>query len=122
VAYSGSIGVLWSNHNAPSSMYFSYHRDGDPDTSWQPIETVYTAPKCAADDHINLKSIQADPSGSIFAAVKTSFGDSGCGNPSTDPLINLVVRKPNNSWVVKAFGRVSDQHTRPIVMLDTTNR
>jgi hypothetical protein len=125
VAYrdqSGSrIGVLWSNHVSPSSMYFAYHRDGDSDTSWQPIETIYTA-KCAADDHINLKSLQADSSGAIYAAVKTSFGDNGCGGSSSSPLIRLVVRKPNNSWSWATFGTVGDDHTRPIVLLDTTNR
>src|SRR5262249_49077045 len=73
-ANGSSIGVLWSNHNTPSSMYFSYHKDGDPDTTWQPIETIYTA-KCAADDHINIKSLQSDTRGALYAAVKTSFGD-----------------------------------------------
>jgi len=119
----GRIGVLWSNHIAPSSMYFAYHRDGDADTSWQPIETIYSA-ICAADDHMNLKSLQADTSGTIYAAVKTSFGDSNCNNlyTSSSPLIRLVVRKPNNQWTITTFGTVHDDHTRPIVMLDTTNR
>jgi hypothetical protein len=116
-----SIGVLWSNHNNPSSMYFSYHKDGDPDTTWAPIEQIYTA-TCAADDHINLKSLQSDSSGTIYAAVKTSFGDSGCGGSSSSPLIRLVVRKPNNTWKVATFGTVANDHTRPLVLLDTSNR
>jgi hypothetical protein len=119
-----SIGVLWSNHNTPSSMYFSYHKDGDPDMTWAPIESIYApeALACAADDHINLKSLQSDSSGAIYAAVKTSFGDSGCGGSSSSPLIRLVVRKPNNSWTVATFGTVGDDHTRPLVLLDTSNR
>jgi hypothetical protein len=116
-----SIGVLWSNHNTPSSMFFAYHKDSDADTTWQPIETIYTA-KCAADDHINLKSLQSDSSGAIYAAVKTSFPDSGCGGNSSSPLINLVVRKPNNTWFVAPFGAAADNHTRPLVLLDTSNR
>ncbi len=116
-----SIGVLWSNHTKPSSMFFSYHKDGDPDTTWAPIETIYTA-QCAADDHINLKSLQSDPSGAIYAAVKTSFGDPGCGGSSSSPLLNLVVRRPNNKWDVATFGTVGDDHTRPLVLLDTVNR
>jgi hypothetical protein len=116
-----SIGVLWSNHNNPSSMLFSYHKDGDPDTSWRPIETIYSA-TCAADDHINLKSIQADASGTIFAVVKTSFGDSGCGGSSNPVMINLVVRKSNNTWKQFVFSNKSDDHTRPVLLLDTTNR
>jgi hypothetical protein len=116
-----AIGVLWSNHNTPSSMLFSFHKDGDPDTTWQPVQTIYTA-TCAADDHINLKSLQADPSGTIFAAIKTSFGDSGCGGSTNSPLIRLVVRKPNNTWSWTTFGTEGDDHTRPVLLLDTTNR
>lgn len=116
-----SIGVLWSNHNNPSSMLFSYHKDGDPDTTWRLIETIYTA-TCAADDHINLKSIQADASGTIFAVVKTSFGDGGCGGGSNPVMINLVVRKANNTWKPYVFSYKNDDHTRPVLLLDTTNR
>ena len=116
-----SIGVLWSNHNSPSSMYFSHHRDSDADTSWQSVEQIYTA-NCAADDHINLKSLQSDASGAIYAAVKTSFGDGGCGGSSSSPLLRLVVRKPNNTWAWATFATVGDDETRPQVLLDTTNR
>ena len=116
-----AIGVLWSNHNTPSSMFFAYHRDSDADGVWQGPQAIYSA-TCAADDHINLKSLQADPSGAIFAAVKTSFGDKGCGGTSSSPLIRLVVRKPNNTWTVTTFGTVGNDHTRPILLLDTTNR
>ncbi len=120
-ASGGKIGVLWSNHVVPSSMYYAIHKDGDADTAWQPIETIYTA-KCAADDHMNIKSIQADSTGTIYAVVKTSFGDSGCGGNGTSPLIRLVVRKPTGVWTATTFGTVGDDHTRPILLLDTTNR
>jgi hypothetical protein len=122
-ANGSSIGVLWSNHDdtnpAPTSMYFTYHKDSDSDMTWQPVEAIYTD-MCAADDHINIKSLQSDSSGAIYAAVKTSFGD--CGGSSSLPLINLVVRKPDNSWIVAPFGTVHDDHTRPLVLLDTSNR
>jgi hypothetical protein len=121
VAYNGNIGVVWSNHIAPTSMYFAYRRDGDPDTTWQPIQTIYQS-DCIADDHINLKSLQADASGQIYAAVKTSLGDAGCPGGDSASLIRLVVRKANGSWVVTTFGTAADQHTRPIVLLDRTNR
>ncbi len=124
------IGVVWSKHPqtvAQTAIYFTYHRDGDPDTTWSTIEALYmnlsSDPLCAADDHINLKSLQADPSGSIFAALKTSFGDPGCGTgASNDPLIRLVVRKPNDTWAVTTFGTVAYDHTRPVVLLNTSNR
>jgi hypothetical protein len=115
-----AIGVLWSNHTT-NAMHFSYHKDGDAITAWQPIEQIYTG-NCAADDHINLKSVQSDPSGAIFAAVKTSFNDGGsCGN-SGSALLRLVVRMPNNTWKWTTFGTVSEDHTRPLVLLDTTSR
>jgi hypothetical protein len=124
-ASGSSIGVLWSNHDkshpAPTSMHFAYHRDSDPDNVWQPIESINTA-MCSADDHINIKSLQADTSGTLFAAVKTSFSDSGCNGGSNPVQINLVVRKPNNTWKTVPFGYKSDDHTRPVLLLDTTNR
>ena len=102
-------------------MHFAYHRDSDPDTVWQPIESIYTA-MCAADDHINLKSLQADASGTIFAAVKTSFGDSGCGGGSsrrTDQPGGAQTQQHLESGHLRL---PSDDHTRPVVLLDTTNR
>jgi hypothetical protein len=102
-------------------MHFAYHRDSDTDNVWQPIESIYTA-MCAADDHINIKSLQADTSGTLFAAVKTSFGDPGCNGGSNPVQVNLVVRKPNNTWKTVPFGYKNDDHTRPVVLLDTTNR
>jgi hypothetical protein len=124
-ANGSSIGVLWSNHDksnpALTSMYFTYHKDSDADDVWQPIEAIYTA-KCFADDHINIKSLQADASGTIYAAIKTSFADDGC-NGGTNPIqIELVVRKPNNTWKLVPFGYKLDDHTRPVLLLDTTNR
>jgi hypothetical protein len=120
-----SIGVLWSSHtstSAPAYMYFAYHRDSDAPNVWQPVEQIYGGSgTCLADDHINLKSLQADPSGAIFAALKTSTSDSGSCTGGKD-LIRLVVRYPNNTWKWTTFGAASDQHTRPIVLLDSSNR
>jgi hypothetical protein len=119
-----SIGVLWSSHSSAASaasMNFASHKDSDQPGTWQPIETIYGGTgSCLADDHINLKSLQADESGRIFAALKTSLGDSGC--PSGNEAIRLVVRNPNNTWKWTTFGVTSDGHTRPVVLLDTTNR
>src|SRR6266508_3132629 len=118
-----SIGVLWSSHTsttAASYMYFAYHKDTDPVVTWQ-IEQIYGGTgTCLADDHINLKSIQADPYGRIFSAVKTSVGDSSSCTGGTD-LIRLVVRYPDNTWKTSVFGNTSDKHTRPIVLLDSEN-
>ena len=112
VAFGGNkIGVMWSNQ-VDSAMYFAVHLDGQPDTTWQASRTALQGPK-NADDHINLKSLQSDGSGRVFAAVKTSM------TTSSAPLIMLLVRDPaTGNWASSVFGRVSDEHTRPIVLLD----
>ena len=121
-----SVGVLWSSHSSASSasaMYFARHTDSDAPGTWQPVEQIYGGVgSCLADDHINLKSLQDDPStGALFAAVKTSAGDSGCPSGATDAIL-LVVRNPNNTWKWTTFGATSEQHTRPLVLLDSDNR
>ena len=88
IAFGGdSIGLMWSNQtSANDAMFFAVHLDGDPDTTWQASRTAIQGPN-TADDHINLKSLQADGSGRVYAAVKTSFTN------SAQPLIMLLVRK-----------------------------
>jgi PKD repeat protein len=120
IAFGGnSIGVMWSNQPA-SAMYFAVHQDGAPDTSWSPSRTAIQGPNYA-DDHINLKSLQADSSGRVFAAVKTSLNDLPNPNPNA-PLTMLLSRDPaTGDWSSAVFGRIADDHTRPIVLLDETN-
>ncbi len=113
IAFGGSkVGVMWSNQN-DSAMYFAVHADGQPDTAWAASEAAFSGTG-NADDHINLK---ADRSGRIFAAVKTEQASGSA------PLNVLLVRDPATAkWSPHVFGRVSDDHTRPIVLLDETNR
>ena len=115
VAFQGDkIGVMWGNQ-ATSKVYFAVHRDGDPASVWQAEETALPGPNCSGtcvDDHINLKSIQSDSSGRVFAAIKTSL------TGSSSPLVMLLVRDLQGNWDSNVFGRVSDHHTRPIVLLD----
>jgi PKD repeat protein len=117
VAFGGNkVGVMWSNQPA-SAMYFSLHADGQPDSTWETSRTAIQGPK-NADDHINLKSLQADSSGRVFAAVKTSMDDQP-SPPQNAPLIMLLVRDPaTGDWASHVFGRIADSHTRPIVLLD----
>ncbi len=106
----GNIGVMWSNQQTTKS-YFMVHKDGDPDTVWQPEETAFPLPGGTetSDDHINLKT---DNTGRVFAAVKTSL------TGSTDPLIELIVRATNGTWSNYVFGLKADHHSRAIVLLD----
>ncbi len=124
VAFGGRIGVLWGNQNANSpsgnSYWFAVHKDGTDDSagSWT-RELAYGGDKNVenADDHMNIKSLQTDSEGRIFASVKTSLND------GTDPLIVLLVRSPTGTWDTdNVYGRGSENHTRAIVLLDDTNK
>jgi hypothetical protein len=109
----GKIGVMWSNQTR-SAMYFAVHLDGDPADVWQAPEVALGGPEYA-DDHINL---HADASGRVLVAMKTSRGDLSPANPS-DPQIMVLTRNPATAaWAGYPFGRVSDDHTRPILLLD----
>jgi hypothetical protein len=119
VAYGGNkIGVMWSNQN-DAAMYFASHTDGQSDSSWT-LEAAVKSP-FIADDHINLKSLQSDGSGRVFAVTKTSLGDPANANPS-DPLILLLVRTPGTGWASHTVWQVSDDATRPILLLDETHQ
>jgi hypothetical protein len=116
VAFGGDkIGIMWGNQRT-SKMYFAVHRDVDAANVWQAEETALPGPNCTgacADDHINLKSLQVGSDGRVYAAIKTSL------KAANSPLIMLLVRDPNGAqWSSSAFGRVQDDHTRPIVLLD----
>ena len=120
VAFDSQIGVMWSNQ-LDDAMYFATHTDGDPDNVWQGSRAAIQGPK-NADDHISLKSLQAaDSSGRVFAAVKTSLNDVPNPNPNA-PLTLLLVRDRDGNWTNHVFGRVGDDHTRPIMMLDEEHR
>lgn len=122
IAFKGKIGVMWSAQNkstTPESgnMYFAVHGDGTGDAAanWS-VSAIPTG--WSPDDHINLK---VDPNGNIFAAVKTSESS------GPNPLILLLKRTLTNAatgagtWSSAVFGRVTDSHTRPIVLLDPTD-
>ncbi|WP_225753255.1 Ig-like domain-containing protein [Actinotalea sp. Marseille-Q4924] len=123
VSFGGKIGVLWGNQNASSpsgnSYWFAIHRDGTDDSaaSWTRELAYGGVPSDEnADDHMNIKSLQSDAEGRIFAAVKTSL------NNSTDPLVVLLVRQPDGTWDRdNVYGRAGENHTRAIVLLDDEN-
>ncbi|MCX6049044.1 MAG: hypothetical protein NT075_28415, partial [Chloroflexi bacterium] len=120
IAFNGRIGVMWSNHTT-QKMYFATHQDNALDSVWQSV-SIYAPGGAAADDHINLKSLQTDNAGSIFAVLKTSF------STATSPLINLLVCASGTScttasnWQPYVVYKKQDHHTRAILLIDTTNR
>jgi hypothetical protein len=118
VSFNNKIGVMWSNQTT-HSMYFGIHNDGAVDATWTANPAVQQPNY--VDDHINLKSLTADASGQVYAVIKTSLNDI---NPptSSQPLILLLRLDNNGSWTRRTIWRVSDNFTRPIVLLDTQNR
>ena len=114
VAFDNKIGVMWSNQ-APDeqAMYWATHTDGAPDDEWVP-NTARKGVKLA-DNHINLKALDGDPAGQVFAAAKTS------NTTGADPLIELLVLK-NGTWTRHVYATVTDNPTRAIVSLDPARR
>jgi hypothetical protein len=120
VAYGpGSIGLMWSNQT-DSAMYFATHVDGTADTSWS-VEPAVKSP-LYADDHMNLKSLQTDGSGRVFAITKTSLNDAASPDANA-PIVLLLARTPSGTthWSQTPVWRVSDGVTRPILLIDQTN-
>lgn len=124
VAFDGKIGVIWSNESpgqfagsSDTAFYFAYHVDGTADAIWS-SRAIYRQPS-AADDHINIKSLQADPAGNIYAMVKTSFN--AVGSPQ---LLLLVAKKQSGTytWTPYVESVREDKQTRPILLIDTENR
>jgi hypothetical protein len=113
------VGVMWSNQGA-QAMYFAVHVDGDARNVWT-VRSAALSPKIA-DDHINLKELQGDSAGRIFAVIKTSLNDVAGSSPS-DPQILLLARDPaTGAWSTYVVGRISDCHTRPVLMLDSEHQ
>jgi PKD repeat protein len=116
----GKIGVIWSNQ-ATATTHFSVHNDTDPDGTWQPTESVTLPGPGQSDDHINIKDLQTDDRGRIFVVIKTSLDDVA-GSPSSAPQIVVLARAAQGGWSRATFGTIADCHTRPILVLDSTNQ
>jgi hypothetical protein len=122
VAYDGKIGVMWSNQTE-SDIYFGIHVDGDADTTW--TRSTALSGTGWADNHVNVKSLTADPAGRVFAATKTSLNGDQCPPSSANaqnPLILLVYMDGTGGWQRRTFSTAADCETRPLVQLDPDNR
>ncbi|MCU1472277.1 PKD domain-containing protein [Amnibacterium sp.] len=118
IAFKGKIGVMWSDE-ASSHVYFALHTDGAADTAWS-ILTARSGTNIA-DDHMNLKTLQSDSTGRVYAVLKTSL-DLTSGLSSTDPGIVMLTYTPGtNSFAASTVSRVVDCETRPQLILDTQN-
>jgi PKD repeat protein len=109
------IGLMWSNQSGSNyAMWFAVHQDGASDTTWSAGEKALQG-SSEADDHINLKSLQTDGSGRVFAATKTS------NTSSSSALIMLSVRSATGVWSRHPIANVSDCPNRPLVLIDEQN-
>lgn len=119
ISFGDRIGVMWSNQGT-KIMYFAVHQASDAnDLNWESAN-AYNPGGSGADDHINLKMLQNDPAGVVFAATKTSFTGS-------QPLINLLVCRtfPCTSaaqWQAYQIYTGSDDDTRPVLEIDVNSR
>ncbi len=113
------VGIMWSNQN-DGTIYFAAHPDGTSDDNWQPYPAPVQGTK-AADDHISIRSLEADPSGRVFAVTKTSFGDTVNKDPNA-PLIYMSVLGQDGTFTKYVVNTVQDDVTRPILTIDTSNR
>ena len=113
------VGVMWSNE-LDGGVYWAVHDDGAARGSWKVSPAVRGNKQ--ADDHLNIKAVQADTSGRVFAVVKTSLDGDATSVP-TDPQIRLLHFKPaTGAWTASTVGTLADCHTRPQLVLDEQNR
>jgi hypothetical protein len=119
IAYKSNVGIMWSNQ-VEGKVYFAVHRDGMGDRSWIGAQVVLSGTNWA-DDHINIKQLSSDASGSVFAVLKTSLDDGPNPDPSA-PQIMVLVLSSSGSWSSHVFGTLEDDHTRPILLIDEEHR
>lgn len=113
------VGILWSNQ-LDGAVYWAVHNDGSGRTDWRGSEAIRGTHM--ADDHLNIKSVQSDQAGRVFAVVKTEL-DHLATKKSSDPQILLLVFKPGTgSWSQTTVGTIADCHSRPQLVLDETSQ
>jgi PKD repeat protein len=110
------IGLMWSNQST-SKFYFAIHRDSDAADVWT-MRAAVSDPGIA-DDHIDLKQLEGDDAGHLYAAVKTSLDSTGSTTAAQNMLLGLNVS--TGAWETAVFGTVADCHTRPMIVIDSTN-
>ncbi|MEM7114357.1 MAG: Calx-beta domain-containing protein [Chloroflexota bacterium] len=116
VSFDGHVGIMYSRQTSGVRIYFAAHVDGAPTNEW----TAVSAFGVSGDDHINIKSLQSDGAGKLFAAIKAS---------QSSVLITLLVCDSSASsctdesdWEAYTAFDGTYGPTRPLLLLDTSNR
>lgn len=118
ITYKQYVGVMWSNQKtAPFRMNFAVHSNGDSDRTWNTI----SAYSVSGDDHINLKSLESDSAGNVFAVIKT--------NRSAALIVVMVCKNTVSActsvsdWTPHTvYNSLTYNPTRPLMLIDETNR
>jgi PKD repeat protein len=120
VAFKNKIGVMWSDQ-ADGAVYWASRTDGTSPTSsssWNFKPAIQGNGQ--ADDHLNLKTLQSDASGRVYASVKTGLNDLSAD--STLPQLLLLVFKPGTgAFTQSTISTTGDCVSRPQVVLDSQN-
>ncbi|MFL5727510.1 MAG: hypothetical protein ACJ77F_14340 [Chloroflexota bacterium] len=115
VAAGGRVSVIWSN-SAEDAVYLAVHNDGAADEQWASGKTVVAGAR-EADDHLNAKAAVVDGETRIYVAVKTSLDVRPNRNENDAQMLLLEIR-PDGTVRKYLAGRVRDQHTRPVILID----
>jgi hypothetical protein len=117
IAYSQHIGIMWSSQKGGEAMYFAVHPDSAPDNVW----TNLLAYGVSGDDHLSLKSLEADSAGNVFAAIKTSNSSAVVVVLVCENNINRC--KNASNWASHTvYSSTTTSPTRPIMVIDESNR
>ncbi|MCA4135040.1 PKD domain-containing protein [Arthrobacter sp. M4] len=117
---SNKIGVMWSDQ-AAGAVWWAMHTDTTDPTaasSWNVRPAIQG--KKQADDHLNIKTLLSDPSGKVYAAVKTSLNET-TGQPDLPQELLLIFRPGTGSFTSSTIATTGDCVSRPQVLLDTQN-
>ena len=121
VAFEGDeIGIMWTDQATGTAWWATHDDDESARTasSWKVREAIKGNKQ--VDDHLNIKTLQADPSGRVFAAVKTSLND-GSSDPNLAQLVLVVFKPATGSFSQTTIARTGDCVSRPQIVLDTEN-
>jgi hypothetical protein len=117
VAFGTDVGVMWTSFGQ-DAVYFSTHDDAAPDDQWTTTRTAIAGLAGTGND----LALQVLPEENrVFAAVMTS-ADVLENTSDIAPLVLLLALQPDGKWRKYQFGRVSDHHAHPAILIDREAR
>lgn len=135
VAFDDKVGVFWDNQTTGSFYFATHDAANGNDQAWSSQTAFAGFPGYTggewSDDHFNVKTLESDPAGQVFAVVKTSRNDldkKGTGSHNGDPVTVFLRRSAGGTWSgysvngVNRQGSIDYSPTRAILSLDPTNR